>query len=297
MYPIPAPGGGIFVGPGGQAPPFAPGGPDEKILDEKVPELGPGAGQPTYTPFTDISISAAGGIGMGLPTSQLQQMQLQGVQNVPATKSSSSFYAQIIPIEGNPPVIGGGPSVPPPVIGGGPIIPSPPVIGGGPSVPPVYPGQGLPNAPVYPGQGLPDAPVIPGQGLPPSHGMGKPVGFKTLPMPKDQAPPDSPPKPPGIWVTVDGGKGQPPAFGFVAQESGSDSGLEPTPKKKERGGAPPPSGIKPPSEHEQKGHYVPLDVPVVTPVSTSDVIWCWIPEISSDYGVKEPEPPPIATPK
>lgn len=126
-------------------------------------------------------------------------------------------------------------------------------------------------------------------------------------MPKHHQPPEGPPKPPGNWVVVDGGKGQPPAWGFVeasATGGGEDTGLEPSPKKSHGGagsygssqqGAS--TGTGKTGSGQEAGHYVPLDVPRAMPVNDEEEmepVWCWIPLIDNEYGVKheaEPKPP------
>lgn len=259
---VPAPGGGVFVGPGGRAPETTPIGPTA------VGWAGP------------ISTTEAGIIGLpghgttpgqfqpggGQPYTSMQNVTLAAQQ----AASQGGYLAQIIPVPGTvgaPPSVGGGPIPPspgqPPTVGGGPITP-PPTVGGGPIIPPEMGGGPTTGA--------------------------KPKGLKTLPVPPDKPAPSGPPKPPGQWVTVDGGKGQPPAYGFIPSESHVDTGLEPAPKK----GAP--VGPKPPIDpNAEKGHYVSVAIPYAQPAASGDYdpVWCWIPEIATDYGVKD-MPPTVA---
>jgi hypothetical protein len=138
--------------------------------------------------------------------------------------------------------------------------------------PPLRPGPPKPPEPVDPGWGIPVLPIPPE--FPPAVGSGKPAGIPILPMEPHWTAPTAPPLPPGTWVTVQAGRGQPPAWAFIAK----DTGLAPEPK----GGAQP----------GQKGHYVPVGLaqPKDAP---GDPTWAWIPEIGPDYGVK----PPAAQPK
>ena len=215
---VPAPGGGVFEGLGGQAP-----------KDATPPSSG--AGAPTSTPYPNSPIFAAGGQappglpptvpgqfqpGGGHPTSPYTQAsqaaQMQTQQSMP--RSGPGFLAHITPVSGDV------------------------------------------------------SRVVPISGSVPEYGPGKPRGLKPLPLPKDKKHPDGPPKPPGQWVTLDGGKGQPPAYGFIAhEESGPDVGLGKTTSF---------------STTKEKGHYVYVAVGEAP-------AWCWVPTIDDSYGV-EPEP-------
>lgn len=125
-------------------------------------------------------------------------------------------------------------------------------------------------------------PMQPGPMQPPQQSGIKPKGIKTIPPPEGKQPPKNPPQPPGQWITVDAGKGLPPAYGFLPHESdeSTDTGLGEDAEKKQQAQA----GQKP---HEQKGHYVALQMPKKP--GDDEPTWCWIPEIGSDYGVKKEE--------
>lgn len=299
----PAPGGGVFVGPGGQAPPFAPGGPEEDTGIYTTTFYD--SGGPLFPP----PLSAVG--GSGAPAINYPQVQQQSNPGLPGHgttpgqfqpgggmpqagtlptqrpgRQETGFLARIVPVSGDVsriiPVsggsVGGGPVMPPSIPG----QPLPPTVGGGPIIPPSVGEPGFPTPPI--------APVPPTEGGGPS--QGKPRGLKTLPMPKDPHPPVGPPKPPGQWVTLDAGRGQPPAWAFIEDSGpGSDDGLEGVPTPKPVGGT-----TKPPAGGE-KGHYVPVQMPYyVQPVSDGDdVTWAWVPTIDDSYGVKEPEPEPKPT--
>lgn len=229
----PSPGGGIFEGPGGQAPPFAPGGPENPYP--------PSAGMPPPN-ITQPPGSAAmqpGFMGSGAPGS----------------------------IPGNYPVPPAGLS---PTFGG--TVPTHPV-----SSPQGQPGYNLPKQQSSQSSGgsRMTATQNPQQG--PMSGV-KPRGIRTVPPPEGKHPPKEPPEPPGQWVTLDAGKGQPPAYGFIQQkdESSTDTGLGDDSEK------------KPPKPHEQKGHYV-----AVQGRQDDDPIWCWVPEIGADYGVKHEQAKPL----
>lgn len=340
---VPAPGGGVFAGAGGMAPPFAPGGPENPyppsagmppnpnlppgseayqpgFIGSGAPgSVYPGSSYPGEPPQPHMGISATGGVGAeitgnipgqpgyqpqpqsGLPghgttpgqfqpgggppypmqpkmpqagrmpqqygsqpqqnPQQAQQAQLQKAKSA-NPRSEAGFLARITPIEGGSPT--------------------------------------HPIAPIEPGE--PGEPVPPDQGG--SVTQGKPRGLRILPMPKDKQPPDGPPKPPGQWVTVNAGKGQPPAYGYLEKEdddTSEDTGLEPAPKKKSgtasHGAGTLQSGTTGTkrsgegsgSENEQKGHYVPVLLPGKEPKMDEEPTWCWIPEISMEYGVKDSE--------
>ena len=191
---------------------------------------------------------------------------------------------------GQPPTIGGGPILPgqppgiwPPTVGGGPM-PPPPTIGGGPIVPEL---PGVPIQPLPPGGNGGTAPVV-------SH--GKPAGVSVLPADPTLTPPTAPPQPPGVWVTIDPGHGQPPAWGFVPKGSGAgtppDTGLPPVaghPLPTPPGGPPtvtPAGGAPAPTP---TGHWVPL----ATASPKSATTWAWVPEIGPQYGLT----PPASGPK
>lgn len=337
---VPAPGGGEFVGPGGQAPAFAPGGPEDpespaityeyfEVRDPaafqpgfigsgaigdpaKAPqEMGYPTSQPTVaTPgFYPTSLAAIGGAGAA-SSAQISQQNpgLPGHGNTPGRfqpgggvslpqpgqlptqrpgRQEQGFLAHIIHMEGDVsriiPVTGQpGQPLPPtqPGVPGQPLPPTnpfPPGVGGGPVLPPGVTEPGFPTPPIV---------IPPWEGGGPT--SGKPKGLKTLPMPKDKVPPEGPPKPPGQWVTLDAGRGQPPAYAFIEDSStGGDSGLTPEPKK---GGA---STLPTRPGAGEKGHYVPVQLPAtVQPVSAEDeMVWAWVPTIDHTYGVKEEEPP------
>ena len=197
---VPAPGGGVFEGLGGQAP-----------KDATPPSSG--AGAPTSTPYPNSPIFAAGGQAPpGLPPSG--QFHPTSPQTQVSQRMGPGFLAHITPVSGDV------------------------------------------------------SRVVPISGSVPEYGPGKPRGLKPLPLPKDKKHPDGPPKPPGNWVTLDGGKGQPPAYGFIAhEESGPDVGLGKTTSF---------------STTKEKGHYVYVAVGEAP-------AWCWVPTIDDSYGV-EPEP-------
>lgn len=333
--------GANIVGPGGQAPPFAPGGPENpypasagmpppNAKDESAFQpgfLGSGAigsglvpgqpgfmGYPTTQPTTNIpgfyptSVAAIGGAGVptgapqGLPGHGTTPGRFQpggGVSNMPQAgtlpsqrpgQREAGFLARITHVSGDvsritPVASGGGlggPGVMPP-IALPPTIPGQgPGVGGGPIIPGEPPSVGEP--------GFPTPPIV----IPPDFGggptQGKPRGLKTLPMPKDKQPPSGPPKPPGQWVTLDAGRGQPPAYAFIEDSGpGTDDGLEgPQPK----GGKPGTLPSRPPgSTSGEKGHYVPVLLPyMVQPTGEdSEPTWAWVPTIDDTYGVKEPE--------
>ena len=172
---------------------------------------------------------------------------------------------------------------PPP--GGYPGFPAPPVIGGGPIFP-EFPG--VPIQPLPPGGA--------GGGTPPVVSHGKPAGVSVLPADPSLTPPTAPPQPPGVWVTIDPGHGQPPAWGFVPKGSGAgtppDTGLPPVaghPLPTPPGGPPtvtPAGGAPAPTP---TGHWVPL----ATASPKSATTWAWVPEIGPQYGLT----PPASGPK
>jgi hypothetical protein len=132
-------------------------------------------------------------------------------------------------------------------------------VGGGP----IYPDE-----PVDPGWGIPELPHVPVQPLPPTRppavGSGKPAGVPVLPM--EGTPPTGVPTPPGTWVTLDAGKGQPPAWGYIPRDNGLGGGE-----------AQPKGGVQ--------GHWVPVGVPTPKDAGTSSQVWAFVPEIGSSYGV------------
>lgn len=266
-----------------------------------------GAGAPRDTPYPTSSIAAVGGAGAGstvYPTPSNQGLPGHGTTpgrfqpgggvhlpstgqlptQRPGTGRDPGFLARIVPVSGDVsriiPVSGSGGEVAPP------IQPSPPGVGGGPVIPPGRPGTRPPN-PDLPGTVEPPIVIPPTEGGGPTY--GKPKGLKTLPMPKDKVPPEGPPKPPGQWVTLDAGRGQPPAWAFIedASTAGGDTGLTPEPKKT--------PGTLPtrPGPSGEKGHYVPVQLPYdVQPIDAQDeMVWAWVPNIDATYGVKEEEPP------
>lgn len=184
-------------------------------------------------------------------------------------KGREGFFARITPLRKPP----GSPGTPE-----NPIeLPEP----GEPEEPEV--GEpGFPTPPIH----LPDLPDEPVHPLPPitppvvPPGGGKPAGFPTLPMDPAWTAPTAPPHGPGTWVTINAGKGHPPAWAFVAQ----DDGLAPAPAS----GPPtaPPTGAA-------AGHWVPIG-PAKQPKGedVKDPVWAWVPHIGADYGVK-----PAAQPK
>jgi len=195
-----------------------------------------------------------------------------------------------------PPTVGGGPMPPPPTVGGGPIFPGqppglwPPTVGGGPMPPPPTIGGG----PIFPElPGVPIQPLPPGGngGTAPVVSHGKPAGVSVLPADPSLTPPTAPPQPPGVWVTIDPGHGQPPAWGFVPKGSGAgtppDTGLPPVaghPLPTPPGGPPtvtPAGGAPAPTP---TGHWVPL----ATASPKSATTWAWVPEIGPQYGLSQP---------
>jgi hypothetical protein len=211
------------------------------------------------------------------------------------------------PMPGNPPHVGGGPMPGnPPHVGGGPMPGNPPHVGGGPmpGTPPVDPGWSVGHPmPPHVGGGLPitlppiaTLPIAPGappiavqplppQGYPPSVTSGKPGGIPIVAPPAGATAPTAPPQPPGSWVTIDAGKGQPPAWGYIPHPEPPDHGLEPEPK---------PTGTIPPPSVGAAGHWVSVgaqpkgDAPV-GPDSGKTGVWAWVPEIGKDFGTKPPE--------
>lgn len=141
--------------------------------------------------------------------------------------------------------------------------------GGGGGAHPMPPIAELPSLP-----GIPVQPLPPHRPKPPSVGSGKPAGVPVLPMDPSWKPPTAPPHPPGDWVTLDAGKGQPPAWGFIPKDDGLGGGDVPTPK---------PSG-------GQAGHWVPVGK---AEPKTTDPAWAYVPEIGPQYGIKQP----VAGPK
>lgn len=352
---VPAPGGGEFVGPGGQAPPFAPGGPEnpypasagmpptlptyfDQREEEERQRYGNIYSPPQTHPFSPIQNppqptqamlqqkaadfkldqqrqqiraqtpqAAIGGAGVYMPQANQPPRPGQRPGTLPGQRLQQGFMARIIPVTGEGP--GGGlepgqPLPPQPPEVGIPGFPTPPI-----NLPPLRPGERppSPDVPGGPSQG-PGFPTQPIQPTPPGRPESgqKPAGYKTLPMPKDHQPPEGPPKPPGNWVVVDAGRGQPPAWGFVTVEEaggGGDTGLEPSPKKSHGGiggygssQAGQSTGTTKPGSGQEAGHYVPLDVPRAMPASLqvaeeeAEPVWCWVPLIDNEYGVKHAEP-------
>lgn len=234
--------------------------------------------------------------------------------------TSQSTLAWITPVPGNspgqPPTISGGPAQPPVYPSGGPIPPpvdpgggnppgggpgQPPTVGGGPAQPPgLHPGGGPIMPPTGPPPQLPELPghpvtPLPPSGPPPVVSFGKPGGIPILPSDPNQKPPANPPAPPGTWVTLDAGKGQPPAWAYIPQDHGLGGAPPPVgppgaPVVTPQGGAPPPSGAP-------AGHWVPVGTaPSAQPKdggAASEPTWAYVPEISAQYGIK----PPAAGPK
>lgn len=282
---VPSPGGGVFEGPGGQAP-------NQQAIEAQEEFISAAGGAGTPGNPTTVPGPVLTGVLTGLPGHGTTPGQFQpggGVFQVPQPtpqQLAQGFMARIIPVTG-----GSAGTLP---------VPTPPPLPGVPMPPmqPSPPGVGIPS---FPGQ-LPSIPGMPpptvggGPIIPPAEGggttHGKPKGIRPVAMPKDAQPPEGPPKPPGQWITLDAGFGQPPAYGFIeAIFPGSDSGLGPTPKK------PTPLGgtTKPtPPAGAEKGHYIPIQLPdTVNPTADAgDVVWCWVPTIDDTYGVKEPEPEP-----
>ena len=213
---------------------------------------------------------------------------------------SSGTLAWITPIDPNRPDLPPGLNPPP---GGYPGFPAPP--GGGLNPPPGgYPGFPAPPPSIGGGPIFPELPGVPIPPLPPggnggtapvvSH--GKPAGVSVLPADPTLTPPTAPPQPPGVWVTLDPGHGQPPAWGFVPKGSGAgtppDTGLPPVaghPLPTPPGGPPtvtPAGGAPAPTP---TGHWVPL----ATASPKSATTWAWVPEIGPQYGLT----PPASGPK
>jgi len=226
-------------------------------------------------------------------------------------------------IPGVPPVAGQPLPPGPPPVAGTPLPPAPgqpPTIGGGPVLPPGIsgpPGPWPSHPIVIPGgpPDLPTHPLPPGPGLPPSVGGGKPAGIPILPMDPSWTAPTGTPTPPGTWVTLDAGRGQPPAWGYITQ----DHGLGPVPPPV--AGTPLPPGVPPvagmplppvpptvapaggaPAPSAPSGHWVPVGTaharppapPTVTPAggapppsgASEPPAWAWVAEIGPSYGVK-----------
>jgi hypothetical protein len=147
--------------------------------------------------------------------------------------------------------------------------------------------------------GHPVLPIAPG-GPPPAVGWGKPGGVPVLPMDPSWKPPVNPPQPPGFWVCIDAGTGQPPAWGYITHQT------PPGPKPPDHGlGGPPVAGNPlPPTPPTPPvavpaggaptpgpaGHYVPVGIDA--PKSGGEPTWAFVPEIGKDYGVKTASPGP-----
>lgn len=295
---VPGPGNvGQFSGPGGQAPPFAPGGPRNPY------PISAGMPPPSYSYPT--------GPGPGYPLGQVPPGSLPGPtfpQTPPGGYSGSPTLG---------PPLSSPPEMPTGMMPGNYPMPYSMPQQFNPALNPMFqkgmPGQLQPQGQFQPGQlgaqkpMSPQGPGQPGQ-YPPGQMPGqmpgqhqhqglKPKGFKTLPMPKDKEPPKDSPQPPGQWITVDAGKGHPPAYGFVPENqiSDEDTGLDATPKGHGGPGKEgQQSGISGTAKQssgsgsgEQKGHYVNIQLPGKD--SDDDPTWCWIPEIDSKYGVKDKE--------
>jgi hypothetical protein len=86
----------------------------------------------------------------------------------------------------------------------------------------------------------------------------KPRGFQIVHT--TEQPPKNPPDADtvGGWITVDGGWGSPPVYGFLARETG----LEKTEAQKPSGAA---------------GHYVLVEM-------AGKTAWVWVPLIDQSYG-------------
>jgi hypothetical protein len=106
-------------------------------------------------------------------------------------------------------------------------------------------------------------------------------------------PPTTPPQPPGFWVTLDGGKGAPPAWGYVQHEDKPpqppDHGLGGPPVVGGGPATPPPPVAVPaggaPAPGTPPGHWVPVGI---ADPKGGDPTWAFVPEIGKDYGVKQP---------
>lgn len=260
------------------APPFAPGGPmnpypasagmaapsiSVNMQANQMPTNIPG--QPGFDPLQPVyqvplgpGLSAAGGMGSATIPPPAQQAMTQ------------------------PPRLPG-------------RVPGPFQPGGGqpkmPNQPMPQPRMGNPN-PVQNPTPYPQQPPPPI--MPPGSGQtgAKPRGFRVLPMPERHRPPLEPPKPPGQWITVDAGKGMPPAYGFLTQtqetEAGVDTGLEgPSvhsgPYSHERSST---TGRPTGEKSGEKGHYVPI---LLAGGNEEEPAWVWIPEIDAEYGVRRYE--------
>jgi len=209
-------------------------------------------------------------------------------------------WGQGHPMPPHGPIGGGSPTDPgwsggvvaPPHVGGGPSHPVPPHLGGGP-IPP--------TRPVDPGWGKPVLPIPPTH--PPAVTAGKPGGVPILPMDPSWTPPTAAPAPPGTWVTLDAGKGQPPAWGFIPDHA-PDHGLggpivSPAAGQPQYGQPAQFGGAQPPQPgggQPTGGHWVPVGTaqpkggapaPGPTP-PTSEPTWAFVPEIGASYGVKQP---------
>lgn len=143
--------------------------------------------------------------------------------------------------------------------------------GGGGGLHPMPPIAELPSLP-----GIPVQPLPPTRPKPPAvGGGGKPAGVPILPMDPSYKPPTGHPHPPGDWVTLDAGKGQPPAWGFIPKDDGLGGGDGPN--------------IPAPTGGASKGHWV----PVGKAPKSGDPTWAYVPEIGPQYGIKQP----VAGPK
>lgn len=275
------------------APPFAPGGP----LNPYPASAGMAPPAASMPPGFEVPTNVPGqpGFDPELFESELKELQQQKFQvpQGPGLSAVGGYGAADLPANVR---------MPPPVTSRqtqGRLpgrVPGPFQPGGGQPKMPQQPMQPPPpqrmQQPMNP-MPIPQPPPI----QPPPTGQqtgAKPRGFRTLPMPERHHPPTDPPQPPGQWVTVDAGRGQPPAYGFLAQsqevEAGVDTGLEGRPshtggaRSGEYGSTSKASGAK----SGEKGHYVPI---LLSAASSAEVemepAWVWIPEIDAEYGVRK----------
>ena len=142
----------------------------------------------------------------------------------------------------------GGPNEQPPVIDNS--LPQPPLQ--------IWGGGGIGD---YIDAGLP----VPQPPFPVSSGKRKPQGLPVVPDDPLYKPPVGGPSLPGLWVTVDGGAGQPPAWAWLQGEIGLPKSEVPAPAS---------------------GHWVPVDAgsPKIGGDKKYPPSWAWVPHITADFG-------------
>lgn len=199
--------------------------------------------------------------------------------------------------------------------GGEPGEPEHPIDPGDPDYPesPDYPDVGLPRPPIgnrppgiNPRPPIGNRPPGPGE-VPPV--PEKPVGVRVLPMDPEWEAPADPPQPPGVWLVVNAGRRQPPAWGFVPTNVGLPEGppsrpTRPGPEGGQPPGVPPsrPSRPAPAGGADATGHWLPIkplgpqaiDEESDPEASDFEPDWVWVPHIGPEFGVKiKPEVVPV----